>query len=170
MIGIERPESAFRRQPDISSERCYRPEMGLSVRIVGQSDSRLFDRTDEDLFDHPIDAKLLAEFLHDPRHHMAVADDDGLVVGFVSAVDYVHPDKPRQLWINEVGVAAPYRRQGVAKKLMRLMLDHARALGCTEAWVLTGVGNRAANALYRSISGGRPGDIPQQAMHVFALD
>ena len=49
------------------------------------------------MFDRGIDPGLLAEFLVDPRHHLAVAHDDGVIVGFVSAVDYVHPDKPRQL-------------------------------------------------------------------------
>jgi hypothetical protein len=36
---------------------------------------------------------------------MATAGDT--VVGFASAVHYVHPDKAPELWINEVGVAEP---------------------------------------------------------------
>jgi hypothetical protein len=50
-----------------------------------------------EVFDNPIDADLTAEFLGDARHHLAVAIDDGLVVGFASAIHYVHPDKPPQL-------------------------------------------------------------------------
>jgi len=40
----------------------------------------------------------------DPRHHLVVAVEH-VVVGFCSAVDYIQPDKPPELWINEVGVA-----------------------------------------------------------------
>ena len=38
----------------------------------------------------------------------------------------------------------------------RAMVEHARALGCSEAWVLTDEANDAANALYRSVGGGNP--------------
>jgi ribosomal protein S18 acetylase RimI-like enzyme len=128
----------------------------LNYRIAEASDAALFEHVTEGVFDRPIQDDLLAEFLSDARHHIAVADDDGLIVGFVSAVDYVHPDKPRQLWINEVGVAPSHRGRGVGKRLMELMVEHARALGCSEAWVLTDEANDAANALYRSVGGGNP--------------
>jgi ribosomal protein S18 acetylase RimI-like enzyme len=74
-------------------------------------------------------------------------------VGIVSAVHYVHPDKPTELWINEVGVAPEYRRRGVGAALIERMLAHARELGCELAWVLTDDSNAAALRLY-SASGG----------------
>jgi len=67
-----------------------------------------------EVFDNPINAEWTREFLADPRHHIAVAIDDGLVVGFASGVHYIHPDKPAELWINEVGVAPAHRRRGSA--------------------------------------------------------
>jgi hypothetical protein len=45
-----------------------------------------------EVFDNPINPALANEFLEDPRHHIAIAIDDGLVVGFGSGVDYIHPD------------------------------------------------------------------------------
>src|SRR5713226_10560378 len=91
----------------------------------------------------------LVEFLSDPRHHIAVAIDDGVVVGFASAVLYVHPDKPRpELWINEVGVAETHHRRGIAGKLLNALLDVGRDADCVEAWVLTDRSNEAAMALY----------------------
>ena len=75
----------------------------------------------------------------------------GSIVGFVSAVHYVHPDKPQpELWINEVGVADGYRGQGIGGALMRATLDVGRRLGCAEAWVLTERSNEAAMRLYAS--------------------
>ena len=107
------------------------------------------------VFDEPIDPRRSAEFLADPRHHIAVAVDKGVVVGFASAVRYVNPDKPPELWINEVGVAASHRRRGCGKKMLAALLALARRRGCSEAWVLTEPTNRAAHALYRAAGGNR---------------
>ena len=41
---------------------------------------------------------LLADaLLRDPRHHLVAAIADDRLVGFVSALDYWHLDKPREL-------------------------------------------------------------------------
>lgn len=58
---------------------------------------------------NPIDPTWSAEFLRDPRHHIAVAIEDGVVVGIASGVHYLHPDKPPELFVNEVGVAPAFR-------------------------------------------------------------
>ena len=67
-----------------------------------------------------------------------------------SAVDYVHPDKAPQLWINEIGVAPAHRRRGVGRRLLDALLAHGRTLGCTEAWLGTEDDNVAARRLYES--------------------
>jgi ribosomal protein S18 acetylase RimI-like enzyme len=139
--------------------------MALSFKLAGPSDASLFDRSADGVFDRTVDPELLSTFLHDGRHHIAVALDDGLLVGFVSAVDYIHPDKARQLWINEVGVASSYRRRGIGKRLLELMFHEARRIGCTEAWVLTDADNEAANALYKSVAANSVKS--SQTMHAF---
>ena len=126
--------------------------MAIEIKLLGPSDASVLANIDPDVFDDPIDAVRAGEFLADPRHHLAVAVDDGLVVGFVSAVHYVHPDKPRpELWINEVGVAETHRGQGIAKRLMRSMFEAARSVGCAEAWVMTDLANTAAMRLYAAV-------------------
>jgi hypothetical protein len=45
--------------------------------------------------------------------------EGGVVVGFASGVTYLHPDKPIELWINEVGVAKSHQGQGISKSVMR---------------------------------------------------
>ena len=128
---------------------------GCDVRLLGPGDAAVLDRVAADVFDLPLDARLGREFLDDPRHHVAVAVDraDGTVVGFVSAVHYVHPDKPAELWINEVGVAPTHQRRGLARQLLAAMLAHGRTLGCAEAWVATEEGNAPARALYAAAGG-----------------
>lgn len=108
------------------------------------------------VFDEPVEPRLLEEFLRDERHHLAVAIDQGQVIGFASGVHYVHPDKPPELWINEVGVAPSHQGRGVGKAVVRLLLEQGQRLGCREAWVLTERSNQAAMRLYAS-AGGREG-------------
>lgn len=139
----------------------------IAVRMLRADDRGILAKLADGVFDRRIDPELAQQFVDDPRHHLAVAIDGGLVVGMASAVDYVHPDKPRQLWINEIGVADAYRRRGTGKRLLRLLLDQAVAMGCTEAWVLTDSDNQAAKALYGSM--GASGPTPQQ-MYSFCID
>lgn len=124
------------------------------IRLLGPTDAEVLEQAAADVFDDPVIRSAAAEFLADPRHFIAVAIVAGTVVGFASAVSYVHPDKPApELWINEVGVAATHRGQGLGKKILECLLNEARRIGCSEAWVLTERDNRAAMRLYQSSGG-----------------
>ena len=127
--------------------------------MLGPADAPVLRSVAPDVFDGPLDPELTAEFLSDARHHMAVAIDDGVVVGMASGVHYVHPDKPAELWVNEVGVAPTHHGRGLGRQLMRALLDHARTLGCIEAWVLTHRENAAARRMYAA-AGGMEADSP----------
>ena len=127
--------------------------MAFEIRILQAGDERILDSVADGVFDWPVDGALSSTFLRDPRHHLCVCIEDGIVVGFGSAVHYVHPDKRPQLWINEVGVAPSHRRRGIAKAVLSTLMSIGRDLGCTEAWVLTEEANAAARALYRSAGG-----------------
>jgi aminoglycoside 6'-N-acetyltransferase I len=123
--------------------------MGIKIKVLGPQDAGILSDVAPDVFDDPIDVERAAEFLSDPRHHLVVAVEDGRVVGFVSAVHYLHPDKPRpELWINEVSVAATHQKRGLGTHLLRSLFAVARGLGCAEAWVLTDRANTAAMRLY----------------------
>lgn len=127
--------------------------MAVEVRVLQSGDERILMNVALEVFDNPIDANFTREFLEDPRHHIAVAIDDGKVVGFASGVHYVHPDKAPQLWINEVGLAPPYRSRGLGKALLRALFEVGQAHNCEVAWVLTYRSNVAAMALYSSVGG-----------------
>jgi ribosomal protein S18 acetylase RimI-like enzyme len=131
----------------------------LTVRVLDAEESFVLDRVAPDVFDGPVDARWTAEFLADARHHLAVALDADLVVGMASAVHYVHPDKPPELWINEVGVAPTHAGQGIGRRLLAALLARGAALGCTAAWVLTERDNAAARRLYAA-AGGTESDEP----------
>ena len=138
----------------------------MEFRLAGPDDAAVLARAAADVFDHPVDAELTAEFLSDPRHHLAIALDDGRVVGMASGVHYIHPDKAPELWVNEVGVAPSYRGQGVGRRVLTVLLEHGRALGCHEAWLLTDDANAAARRMYAA-AGGRE---TRQIMITFDLE
>jgi aminoglycoside 6'-N-acetyltransferase I len=125
----------------------------IEVRLLSAPDVSVLDRVDPDVFDFPVQRDLAEQYLSTPGNLLAVATVSGVVVGMASAIAYVHPDKPRQLFINEVGVAKRIQGQGIGKRLMNALLEHARTSGCSEAWVATELNNKAARALYSSLGG-----------------
>lgn len=141
--------------------------MTLDIRHLGPDDEPVLRRVAAGVFDHDVDPALASEFLRDPRHHLVVAIEDGVVVGFASGVHYVHPDKPAELWINEVGVAPSHQRQGLGKRLLQAIFARGRELGCREAWVLTSHANGPAVRLYEAAGGVDMADPP--VMFTFRL-
>lgn len=143
--------------------------MTIAIKILNYDDVDILKNIAPDVFDDSLNIQRAQEFLADSRHHLAVAIEKNQVIGFVSAVHYLHPDKPHpELWINEVSVAETHRRQGLGKRLMNAVFDVARELGCAEAWVLTERENTAAMNLYSSVGNGlAPRDC---VMFTFSLE
>ena len=127
----------------------------MQIKVLSADDAALLEHVAVGVFDQPVDPGLAKQFLADPRHHIAAVITDGEIVGIASAVHYVHPDKPPELWINEIAVAPLQRSQGLGKVLMEALFDLGRNLGCAEAWVLAEDENEVAKRFYVSL-GGRP--------------
>ena len=127
--------------------------MAYEIRLLSAEDGGVLQRVAPGVFDGPVQQRWTREFLADARHHLIVAREDGVVVGMVTAVDYVHPDKAPQLWINVIGVAPSHQRRGIGRQLLDAMLAHGRTLGCAEAWLGTEESNVAARRLYESVGG-----------------
>ena len=141
--------------------------MSVDIRLLGPHELSVLDRCAEDVFDKPVSRRLAKEFLDDSRHHIVVAVENGIVVGMTTGVHYVHPDKPPQLFINEVGVASSHRGRGIGRDLLDALVRHAAGLGCTEAWVLTDRDNTAARRLYESAGARTPPD--DSIMYTFEI-
>lgn len=125
----------------------------VTVQILGTGDAAILDQVDDDVFDNPVRPELVRAFLHDPGNLIAVARHQGVVVGMATGLAYLHPDKPLQLFVNEVGVSGKFHRRGIGKKLVMALLERGRELGCVEAWVATEEENLPARALYASLGG-----------------
>jgi aminoglycoside 6'-N-acetyltransferase I len=125
----------------------------VDIRLLTTADAGVLDRVEDGVFDNAVRHALAARYLATPNNHLVVAIADEFVVGMASAIAYVHPDKPLQLYINEVGVADRMQGCGIGKRLVRRLLELARCIGCNAVWVATEEGNRAARALYTSLNG-----------------
>jgi aminoglycoside 6'-N-acetyltransferase I len=125
------------------------------VRLTS-ANAALLDTLAPEVFDHAVHAPFLAAFLSDPRHVMFVAVDDGVVIGMASAVEYFHPDKAPQLFINEVGVSPAYQRRGIGRALTEALVREAKARGCIYAWLGTASDNAAGQACFAAVPEGDP--------------
>ena len=65
----------------------------IDIKLLGPTDLNILNNVAENVFDDPIVKSSAQEFLTDPRHRLVVGLENNVVVGFVSAVIYVHPDK-----------------------------------------------------------------------------
>ena len=137
----------------------------VELKQLGPEDAPVLDRVADEVFDEPVDAKRLAAYLAEPGHLMIVAIADGVVVGQCAAVIHRHPDKITELYIDEIGVAASFLRQGIAKRMLDAMFALGKSLGCGEAWVGTENDNAAARRLYES----RGAEPEQFVMYVYEL-
>ena len=101
------------------------------------------------LFDNPPVRDATERFLAEPGHHLLVAYDAAVPVGFISGVETVHPDKGVEMFLYELSVADSHRRRGIGGELVRRLADIARARGCYGMWVGTEPTNLAALATYQ---------------------
>ena len=123
--------------------------MAFTLRRLRDGDEPALFHIAPDVFDEPVDITRLRAYLAEPGHLMVLAFGGELVVGQCAGVIHRHPDKPSELYVDEVGTASTHRRQGIARAMLEELFSWGRELGCTEAWLGTELDNEPARALYR---------------------
>ncbi|MCV6594283.1 MAG: GNAT family N-acetyltransferase [Silicimonas sp.] len=121
----------------------------IIIRNLGPEEAHVLDRVAPGVFDNPVDPTQTFGFLATRVNEIVVALSGGEVVGMATGTVLMHPDKPFGFFINEVGVAEDFRRQGIGTRLLTRLIDLARDRGCEEIWLATEGDNIAARALYR---------------------
>jgi aminoglycoside 6'-N-acetyltransferase I len=79
---------------------------------------------------------------------MIIAVCEKQVIGQIAAYVHSHPDRASDVYIDNLGVAPPFQRRGVARRLLDEVLAWGKTLDCDQAWIVTDTGNNAARALY----------------------
>jgi ribosomal protein S18 acetylase RimI-like enzyme len=140
--------------------------MTIEIRRLGSADVALFENVAEGVFDHAIDRARLVAYLSTPGHHFIGAFTDGVMIGQLAAMVHRHPDlRPAELYVDEVGVAPRFQRQGIARRLVDAAFALAGELGCPEIWVATEPDNLPARSLYEA----RGASAEPAVMYVYRL-
>ncbi len=124
--------------------------VAVNIEQVTAENAAVLDNVAEDVFDAPVKDEYLSVFLADIGHVMIVAVENDMVVGKCTAIVHHRPDKPDELYIDEVDVTLALRKQGIGKMLIARMLELADEYGCAECWLGTEKDNLPAKALYES--------------------
>lgn len=64
------------------------------------------------------------------------------------------PDGTTMLYLHNLEVAEPCRRQGIGRGLLRSFIHAGAQLGASKMFLITGEENRAARNLYESVEAG----------------
>ena len=129
----------------------------MEIVVLGPDDADKVSAAAE-LFDNEPSPQATSRFLTDPNHHLLIAYDNGVPVGFVSGVEVTHPDKGTEMFLYELGVAEDHRRRGVGRNLVERLAGIASDRDCYGMWVLTDAANAAALATYERAGANREGD------------
>ncbi len=122
----------------------------ITIHWVDVSNASLLDNIAPGVFDEAIDPARLSAYLAMPANLMCVAIKGGLVVGMCMCVIHLHPDKPTELYLDEIGTGDDWRRQGIARALMLKVFERADDEDIDEIWLGTEPDNIAAIGLYES--------------------
>ena len=123
-------------------------EGAFETHWITPANAHLLEKVAPGTFDHAIDPALLERYLANPANWMCVATKDDLVVSMCMCVIHYHPDKPTELFLDEIGTGDAWRRQGAAQLLIKKVFDRADAEGIEEIWLGTEPDNLPARALY----------------------
>lgn len=126
--------------------------MAIDIVHLNQDNSEFLGSVAEDVFDENINFDYLAKYVTEENHIMLVALHEEVVIGQVISVIHRHPDKPTELYVDDLGVSPKFQRQGVATLMLKELLLIARERGCKEIWVATEPDNEQAKGFYSSLN------------------
>ena len=93
---------------------------------------------------------------NDPNHIILCAKQNGQVVGSVLGVichELIGPATPFMV-LEDVAVLSSHRRQGIAKRLLLEMEEHAKRLNCNMVLFVSSSHRKGAHKLYESLGYG----------------
>lgn len=110
-----------------------------------------FPAAAEDVFDAPPTAEHLRKLALMPGHALFIARGGGVIIGQLLAMVQFQADRAPQLYIDNLGVAPGFKRQGIARELFNAAMVWGRDAGCETLWLATDVANDEARAFYAAL-------------------
>jgi aminoglycoside 3-N-acetyltransferase I len=120
------------------------------------------------LFDERPDLAAACAYLAEESNVFLLACEGAQAVGFLRGTGLLQLKSVRkQMLLYEIAVLPKFQRRGIARELIRTLLDFCRGKGFEEVFVLTDPGNAAAVRLYEST--GAVTETPADRMYVYRL-
>lgn len=117
------------------------------IKVTRETSSRL-SRIAVDVFDAEPTPAYLDVYLTIPTHALFIAIADDMVVGQVRGALHYQPDKPVELYIDNLGVTPDLKRRGIGARLVKALLAWGQEHDCKSAWLATETDNDEARAFY----------------------
>lgn len=134
--------------------------IGVQIERLTPELASAFPQVADDVFDAEPSEDHLSKLALMPGHALFVAMGGGVIVGQLLAMIQFQADRAPQLYIDNLGVAPPFKRQGVARGLFEAAMVWGRDGGCEMVWLATDVGNAEARGFYASMGYSRePADV-----------
>jgi len=108
------------------------------------------------LLDSEAEVDATRRFIAENGHHLLVAYERDVAVGFVTGVEMTHPDKGAEMFVYELAVEPHAQGKGVGRTLVAALAEVARRSGCYGMWVLTDPDNAAAIRTYEAAGATEP--------------
>ncbi len=128
------------------------PPLSLTMDIdlvpIDSHNIHLLKDVNPDLFDEPVVPERLERLVDRASSFLLLAFVEGMAGGQLLAHIHHHPDKPTELYIDDLAVVDALRRRGVATRLLEAAVAIGRDRGCEELWVATEPDNEPARRLY----------------------
>lgn len=128
----------------------------LLIREMEAADAEAVSVIERESFSMPWSAKDFLEMVEADYAHYYVAEVDGKIAGCCGIRNIAGEGE-----ITNVVVAAPYRKKGIALKMMEYMLERAEEIGIGDCTLEVRISNQPAIRLYERLGfqgeGIRPG-------------
>lgn len=128
----------------------------MIIRKMNAGDVTAIAQIEKDCFSDPWSENSIASELANPLSYWLVADDHGVVAGYVGSQTVLDSSD-----MMNIAVSADYRRQGIGEMLVNGLVDHLQQENVRALLLEVRVSNAPAIALYKKLGfqqvGRRPG-------------
>ena len=125
--------------------------IGHRIRRLTPELAASFPAVADDVFDGQPTRDHLDRLALMPGHALFVAIGGERVIGQILCMMQFQADRAPVLYIDNLGVAPGFKRQGIARQLFDAAMDWGRDGGCDTVWLATDLENNEAQGFYAAL-------------------